>query len=330
MTVVLPPFQRSPICRMVPPMDAVLRLVLLARPRGAVLVCLLPVLGFGYGHWERGSQVSPLAVAPIILAIITVWLLGHAGAMWLNAELDRDEGAVLLGRAVRVPRGTGRLGYGALAASVALAAAWLDAIALACVIGCALLAMLYSHPRIALKGHPLGGPLVNGVGYASLSPIAGWSLAQPIFTWRAPLTLLGLVLGVLGLYFAAQAFQRDEDAARGYRTLVVTHGPRVTLQVARACLSFAMWGLALGALAGIYPRAVLIATPLVVVVDRFMARWTSAPGGGDGRWALGMVKRLVLALVVVVATVYATHFAQILAGDPCGGLGTAIVPGALR
>ncbi len=107
------------------------RLVVLVRPRAAVLVCVLPVFGFGYALWERGSTVSPLVVGPTILALMGVWLLGHVGAMWLNAELDRDEGAVILSRAVEVPRGTATLGYLALASSL-LAAAPLGTLVLAC------------------------------------------------------------------------------------------------------------------------------------------------------------------------------------------------------
>ena len=39
--------------------------------------------------------------------------------------------------------------------------------------------------------------------------------------------------GVLGCYFAVQAFQADEDRARGYRTLVATHGPKAVLLAGR-------------------------------------------------------------------------------------------------
>jgi 4-hydroxybenzoate polyprenyltransferase len=301
------------------------RLVLLARPRGALLVCALPLLGYGYSLWEQGSTVSVVEVAPTLLHMAGVWLLGHMGAMWLNAELDRDEGAVLLGRSVTVPRGTGILAYCALALSI-LAALPLGWIASACVAGCAVMAILYSHPRIALKGHPIFGPLINGAGYATLSPVAGWAIATPTWNWRVPITLAGGVLGVLGLYFAAQAFQRDEDGRRGYRTLVVTHGPQVTLQVARVCIAISMGVLLFGSIAGIYPRALLIAALPCFLVDRWMARWSRVPGGGDGRWASGMVVRLMVALTLVLIGAYTHHFTQMAWDLPVGGLGTAITP----
>ena len=33
-----------------------------------------------------------------------------------------------------------------------------------------------------LKGQPIGGPLVNGFGYGSLSPVAGWAAAEGVLT----------------------------------------------------------------------------------------------------------------------------------------------------
>lgn len=305
--------------------SAISRLLVLARPKSAVLVCALPCLGYGYGLWEQGSTVSPLVVLPTLAHLVAVWLLGHAGALWLNAQLDRDEGSVLLGRSVRVPRGTGTIAYVALAASLAVALP-LGWPATACVAGCAVLAVLYSHPRIALKGHPIAGPLINGVGYASLSPLAGWAISGARWSWRAPLTLAALVVGILGLYFAAQAFQGDEDRARGYRTLVVTHGPQFTLRIARLCFAVSMLVVLLGALIGIYPRAVLVALVPFVLVDRFAARWSRVPGGGDGEWATGLVVRLVVALLFVIGGTYAHHFVALVRGAPVGGRGTAIVP----
>lgn len=305
--------------------SAISRLVVLARLRSAVLVCALPMLGYGYALWELGSTVSPFVAAPTLAHLGAVWLLGHLGAMWLNAELDRDEGIVLLGRSVSVPRGTAALGYVALVLSVVLALP-LGLAATACVVGCAGFAVLYSHPRIALKGHAVAGPLVNGVGYATLSPLAGWSTVGSIWSWRVPLTLAALVVGVLGLYFAAQAFQGEEDRKRGYHTLVVTHGPQFALRVARACFGVSVGVLLIGAIIGIYPRALLIATVPYLVVDRFVARWSRLPDGGDGKWASGLVVRLMVTLLFVIGGGYAHHFVALVHGTPVGGRGTAIVP----
>lgn len=305
-----------------------LSLIALARPKGAWLVATVPLVGFGYGLWERGSTIHPFVVAPTMALLFGAWLLGHAGALWLNAVLDRDHGPVLLGRAVVVPRGTGAAGYAALAASVATA--WpLGAVPTLCAAGCAGLGVLYSHPRVAWKGHPIGGPLVNGVGYGALSPIAGWAAADGVLTWRALVSLSFAVAFMLAVYFGAQAFQQDEDRRRGYRTLVVTHGPALTLAATRAALLVASVGTVALAAAGVYPRTLLITAPVLWSADRHVARWQRQPSGGDGAWAVGLVGRLAIAALLAVAAAYASHGAALLADRPGGGCATAIVPDAL-
>ena len=306
----------------------IVRLFLLMRPKGAGLVAALPLSGLGFGLWERGSTASFAQVVGRIGILFAAWLVGSAGAMWLNAELDRDQGAVLLGRAVTVPRGTKWFGYAALAASVLIAAP-LGTVAALCTAGCAALSVLYSHPATALKGRALGGPLVNIVGYGVLSPIAGWSTADVPFTWRAAYTLGLIVLLVGGMFFSAQAFQRDEDRERGYRTFVVTHGPRATLSIARACFAVGAVGVLVASAFGFFPRALLVSVPLFMLVDRHIARWMQQPNGGDSTWASKLIGVLALALLTLLGAAYADHFSLMLAGAPAGGCGTAIVPAAL-
>ncbi len=305
------------------------RLLQLARPKGAFLIAGLPLAGFGYGLWGRGSTVHPLEVLPELVAVWLTWVFGHAGAMWLNAELDRDEGEVLFGRAVVVPRGTGIAGYLALSVSIGTSLA-IGGITTLSAAACALLAVLYSHPRVALKGRALSGPLINGVGYGSLSPIAGWAAAEGVPTWRAGISLAFAVPFILGVYFAAQAFQADEDRRRGYRTLVATHGPRFTLVVARACLGFSALGALSMAALGAYPRATLISLPIWLWMDRHLARWSRDERGGRGADAVKLVLIVTLAAFAMVGASYAHHIHALLEGLPVGGCGTAVVPAALR
>lgn len=300
----------------------------LARPKGAFLIAGLPLAGLGYGLWERGSTVYFFTILPTLGAVWLTWVFGHAGAMWLNAELDRDEGEVLFGQAVTVPRGTGYLGYFGLALSVATSFT-IGGVTSACALICALLAILYSHPRVALKGRALSGPLINGVGYGSLSPIAGWAAADGVLTWRALVTLTLAVPFILGVYFAAQAFQADEDDARGYRTLVVTHGPRVTLVAARVCLAFSALGAMGMAAAGAYPRITLTSLPIWLWMDRHLARWSKDESGGRGSDAKKLVGIVTLAAFVMVVGAYAHHLDALFGDRPVGGCGTAIVPAAL-
>jgi 4-hydroxybenzoate polyprenyltransferase len=307
------------------PRSTVLRLLVLARPRGAVLITALPLVGFGYALWERGSTITLVRVAPTLGLLAASWVLGHAGAMWLNAALDRDRGPVLLGRPVEVPASAPMAGYAALLASVG-AALFLGVVPFVCALVCAVLAVVYSHPRAALKGSAIGGPLVNGVGYGSLSPLAGWAAADPVLTWRAPLTLGLSVAFILGTYFAAQAFQGEEDARRGYRTLVVTHGPAWTLGVAHACLRLAVIGMLAASVAGAYPRLLLASLPVWLAAERHLEAWRETPAADR---AGGLVGRLALGTLATVVTAYAHHFWLLAQDRPGGGCGTALVPEAL-
>lgn len=300
------------------------RWVALVRPKAALLVVMLPVGGFGYGLWERGSTISLAAVAPSLGKIAVVWLLGHAGAMWLNAVLDRDEGGVLLGRPVAVPRYTAPLGYASLALSATAAFFWFGWLVGTLVLLCALLSILYSHPRIALKGHPAGGPLVNGVGYGSISPTAGWLIALPVFSYRSVFTLIAIAFFVLGLYFAAQVFQFDEDRKRGYRTFVALHGGIQTLRLARLCFALPVFTLLTLSLIGLYPRSLWLSAPFFVWADRVFDSWRDHVE--DPAYAGRLVQRLFITGLVLIASAYAHHIPLISQGRPGGGMGTAVVP----
>ncbi len=307
------------------PEPVAVRLLVLARPRGAVLIASLPLVGFGFAHWERGSTVSPLVVAPSLALLVSAWLVAHAGSMWLNAHLDRDAGPVLLGRAVAVPPVTPVAGY--VAAALAPVIAWaLGPVPFACALACAVLSILYSHPRTALKGRPIGGPLVNGLGYGAISPLAGFAAADGIPTWRALVSLVLAVLFLLGTYFAAQVFQGEEDRRRGYRTLVVTHGPGWTLAVAHACLRASVLGMLACALVGVFPRVLLATAPIWMLTERFVARWRLTPSLDRGG---GLVLRLAAFALASVVLAYADHFWQLAHDLPAGGCGTAIVPDVL-
>jgi 1,4-dihydroxy-2-naphthoate octaprenyltransferase len=286
----------------------------------------LPLVGFGYAHWERGSTVSLRAVVAPLALLAGSWLLGHAGAMWLNAARDRDRGPVLFGRPTPVPVMAPVAAYIALLASTLLASA-LGVIPLACAATCALLAIAYSHPRTALKGSPLGGPLVNGLGYGALSPTAGWAAADPTLTWRAGLSLLLAVAFILGTYFAAQVFQADDDARRGDRTLVVTHGPARTLALAHACLRFSVLGLLVAAALGVYPRLLWLSLPAWLAAEHHLETWRTAPASDR---CAGLVGRLALGTLCAVLLVYADQFWLLAREQAPGGCGTAILPLALE
>jgi 4-hydroxybenzoate polyprenyltransferase len=278
-------------------MVAARALARLARPKGTVLLLVVPLLGYGFAHWDHAIDARrPLA----LLAVLVAWVLLSAGSLWLNAALDGDETNTLFGaHAPSAPRDLTVAGYVALIAAMAIAFAADERAGLACA-GCATLAVLYSHPRTRWKGRPFLGPWVNGVGYGMLSWLAGWSIARVPMTVRTAAAMLLLTLFVVGMCFAAQAYQRDDDERRGYRTLVVTRGPEACLFVATMCARVAVLSVGVLAVVGVYPRLVLLGLPVFVLAERTMSRWRRAKGGGSPALAAEFVLRMLAGGVVLV------------------------------
>jgi 4-hydroxybenzoate polyprenyltransferase len=236
-------------------------------------------------------------------------MLLSAGTMWLNAGLDQMDASAVFARPTPVPDGIRWFGAAALALSIALA--WVaDPRSGLCAASSALLSVLYSHPRTACKGHPLLGPLVNAVGYGVLSPTAGWALTDARATPRTCVTLGLWTLWMLGAYFAAQVFQAEQDAARGYRTLVVTLGPRRTLRVARGCMNAAIAVAAILTVGGLYPRLTLLAYPLFFWADAHARRWLAAPDGGGAAGAEQLLRRMLAGGIALGALAYLDYWLE--------------------
>lgn len=293
----------------------------LARPGGTVLLLLVPAMGYGMALWNYAMLPwRPEALLGVLLA----WVLLSAGTLWLNAALDGDEGAALFASPTGRPAGLRRWGAGALAAAVLLAALSDRGAGLACGL-CAALAVLYSHPRTAWKGRPVLGPLVNVAGYGILSPLAGWSVAEVPMNLRTATAFGALALVVLGSTFAAQAFQQQDDARRGYRTLVVTHGPAACLRAAHGLIHASVAVVAALMVAGYYPRLCLLGLPVFGLAEQRMRAWRRKPGGGQPGDAVGVMTRLLLGAVVLIALAYADlAYTALWTEDPPGGAGTAV------
>jgi 1,4-dihydroxy-2-naphthoate octaprenyltransferase len=142
--------------------------------------------------------------------------------------------------------------------------------------------------------------MVNGVGYGVLSWLAGWSIARVPMTFRTAAAMLLLTLFIVGLCFAAQAYQREDDERRGYRTLVVTRGAAVCLAVATACARLTIACVAVLAALGVYPRLVLVGLPVFFLAERTMARWRRSAGGGSPALAAEFALRMLAGGVVLV------------------------------
>jgi 4-hydroxybenzoate polyprenyltransferase len=284
--------------------DLAASLFWLARPKLAPWVAAIPLYAYGYAHWEAGLAAGRMGALWLVLA---AWICLSVGTMWLNAGLDQTDAAAVFARPTPVPGGIRWFGAGALAVSVALAWA-ADPGSGLCAASAAVLSVLYSHPRTAFKGHPHLGPLVNAIGYGLLSPIAGWALSGARPTPRSYVTLGLWALWMLGAYFAAQVFQAEQDAARGYRTLVVTHGPVRTLRVARGCMNMAIAWAAILTAGGLYPRLTLLAYPLFFWADAHARRWQAAPDGAGAARAEQLLRRMLTGGMALAALAYLDYW----------------------
>ena len=270
-------------------------LVALARPRLLPFVLFLPLVGFGWGRWDRALPLRD-GVLERLLLVLAGWSALQTGTMWLNAALDRDCGPILFGRPVPVPPRIFLWGHAALLTGVGLCFL-VNRLVGPSALACAVLSVLYSHPAVGWKGHPFGGPLVNVVGYGLLSPLAGWAVVESVPDPRSVLVWLLGGLGTLGCYFAAQAFQQDEDRARGYRTLAATHGSAGAVLAARLCLGAGFFGGTLLSVLGWLPRSCLVGSAAGPVGGRLVeaqqrtpsrpwrtlgARAGEAPASGSG------------------------------------------------
>ena len=293
----------------------------LSRPKGMLFVSFLPMVGYAFAFWDHGCE-DPSAHPFGILALLALaWAVPHAGTMWLNAGLDRDEKPTLFGESVAVPKHIALFAYPTFAFAIALGF-WLSIGTGICVILCSILSILYSHKAFAWKAHAYGGPFANLVGYGALSPIGGFLVAGFAPTMRGALVLVIAMTWILSAYFAAQAFQFDEDNERGYRTLVVVKGPAFTLTLTTTLYRLAALGTLALAAAGWFPRVVLVALPGFIWVDFLLRDWRKQPKGGDVSWAKKFFIRLfIVSLVVLVFVCFDYEWRRSATGMP-GGLAT--------
>jgi 4-hydroxybenzoate polyprenyltransferase len=291
----------------------------LSRPKGGAALMLVPLVGYGFAHWDYALDTVH---AGAMLLVLASWFVASAGTMWLNAALDGDEEGALFAEATRRPAHLARFGYAALAAGVALTALTRTAAVLPCT-ACAVLSVLYSHPKTMWKAHPIFGPAVNALGYGMLSPLAGWLVAGRPLTFRAGVVFLVIGVWLLGATFAAQAFQQADDARRGYRTLVVTHGPAACLRATRASFFFCVGALTALAAFGFLPRMLLLGLPVFVLAERWLAAWQRQPGGGDPKWAAGFLIRVLVGGGVLVVLSCADFVVDSMGDGPVAGLATA-------
>jgi len=297
-------------------------LATLARPRMLPLVWLAVFFGFMLGLWEDGAHLRGV---PELGLVLTGWTFLHLGTMWLNAARDRDTGPVAFGRSTTVPATTARMGYLALLVPLGLVPLTGPIIGV-CALGTVVLSLIYSHPAIAWKGHPIGGPFVNIAGYGVLTPLAGLTAARGGVGIRTMLVFLLTTLVMAGLYFSAQAFQAEDDRRRGDQTLVATHGPAVVLRTTRVLFQTAFTLAVIGMLIGWFPLSCLVCAPMAWTVDRHLFAWQRKAHGGSPEDARLLVRQLIQLLGIMVLAASVEHLYDMLQGELPAGLNTRVVP----
>jgi 4-hydroxybenzoate polyprenyltransferase len=100
--------------------------------------------------------------------------------------------------------------------------------------------LAYSHPRTRWKASTWGALATIFVGQGVIGFVLGWStVADPsgLASPRAWLAMVATGIVVTGLYVVTQAYQAEEDGARGDRTLPVVWGPARAVRAATLALA---------------------------------------------------------------------------------------------
>ncbi|HEX8127086.1 MAG TPA: UbiA family prenyltransferase [Allosphingosinicella sp.] len=182
------------------------------------------------GRWDGATTA----------AFVALHLFLYPAATAFNSAYDADEGPVSgLERPPGVPPGL--LGFAVSLAGVGALAALFAGPGFLLVYGLIVAwTAAYSHPMARWKSSPWKSAAAIALGQGALGFAAGWIAAAPLDPGDEALLAgaSGAALTALGLYPATQVFQREEDRARGDRTLAVVLGATGALRFGAASLAF--------------------------------------------------------------------------------------------
>jgi 4-hydroxybenzoate polyprenyltransferase len=215
------------------------------RPREWPIMIAHTSLGY---FLARGiaSDVTGADIAALIPGLLVWVLLLNGGTLALNSAFDRDEGDIgYLDHPPPVPRHLALWGFGLMLAGQASALALPGGFANAYAI-CFAMSLLYSVPPFRLKAVAGADWLINMIGFGTLTPFAGWSLARMPLTHAGAWSLAGFAPLFAALYPLTQLYQLDEDRARGDRTLALALGVRASLalSIAATMIAFTCFAMA--------------------------------------------------------------------------------------
>jgi 1,4-dihydroxy-2-naphthoate octaprenyltransferase len=186
----------------------------------------------------------------------------YGGATAYNSYYDRDRGPVG-GRSVPPPVTRALLPFSiAVQAVGAVLAATVNTTFLILYLAMLAMGIAYSHPSVRLKARPQVGLATVALGQGVLACLGGWTSGSPDLSSMDPVGGLGILAATLvtvGFYPITQAYQIEEDRARGDITFAVWAGPRRTFAFAIAvqALGAALLGFTIAARLDL-GRAVLV------------------------------------------------------------------------
>ncbi len=215
-----------------PILSAQFLISMLAAPAAAAL------LGSG-GPGEPPASGAPFDWGGALLAWAAWVLCLNGGTLAFNSAFDADtESIAYLDDPPPPPRGLVRSSL--ILMLLGIPAAWVVAPSFALVTGiCVLLSILYSHPRVRLKGTPGCDLLTNMVGYGGGTTLAGLLAGQAVAGGEVGIPApegwflaAGFALLFGSFYPLTQFYQIDADRERGDRTLASALGERRSLSLA--------------------------------------------------------------------------------------------------
>ena len=162
------------------------------------------------------------------LGFIAFQIFLYGGITAFNSFYDRDQGPVG-GMRVPPPVTEALLPFSlSVLVAGAVLAALVNATLLSIYLAIMAMGLAYSHPGIRLKALPLLGLVTVGVGQGLFASLGGWASAEPDLSLVDPigwLGILGATLVTVGFYPITQAYQVEEDLARGDVTFAAWAGP---------------------------------------------------------------------------------------------------------
>lgn len=192
---------------------------------------------FLWGYMLAGGTLS----LTLLVAYLSFHLFLYAGGTALNSYYDRDEGPV--GGLAKPPPPPKYLLEFSIAWQLVgfLLALTVNLTVAAIYFIMFWMSVAYSHPRIRLKGKPLGALLTIMLGQGIFPFYAGWATAVGGLAGGAQIWVMLAAFSVTlitgGMYPLTQIYQLDADAERGDLTLARFLGVDNSFRLAMGCIA---------------------------------------------------------------------------------------------